>query len=132
MRHLNGGMRGLVWWGYFLFMTAMLMVPNEFLPVWLQGGGAALDGIVPKDKVLHGFSFMCLMLVSAWARGSWGSWPMTEGLWIFIYAMMTEVAQGLTGWRDAEWMDLVADFVGMVIGGIVVRATSLPARARDQ
>jgi hypothetical protein len=117
-------MKRLVWWGYVIFMTAMLMVPHELLPAWMRGGGSSLDWLGPKDKLLHAGSFACLMLVSAWASGNWGRWPTAEGFWCFVYGVATEIAQGVTGWRDAEWMDLAADSVGILIGGILARGMS--------
>ncbi len=118
-------MNSLAWWAYFVFMTAMLMVPHELLPAWLRGGGSELDWLGPKDKLLHVGSFACLMLVSAWTRGSLARWPASEAIWCFAYAAATEVAQGITGWREAEWMDLLADSVGILIGGMLARGISL-------
>jgi hypothetical protein len=111
----------LVCGAYLLVMTAALMVPSEFLPEWLRGSGPAVGGFGPKDKLLHAGSFAVLMGVWGWARGSLGRWPIREGMGSFLYGVATEIAQGLTGWRDAEGLDLVADSVGIVLGSVWVR-----------
>jgi hypothetical protein len=108
-------------------MSTALLVPGHLLPEWLGGNDDLLENVGPKDKILHAGSFAVLMIVSMWSRQSWGRFPKVEGAWALLYAAATEVIQGATGWRDAEWLDLVADMAGIVVGGATGWAIPSPA-----
>jgi len=76
---------------------------------------------VPEgDKILHAFTFTCLM--GWWGniyrrpRGRWGSALLCLGFGIFI-----EFAQWLDPPRDADVWDVVADSVGIVLALVLLR-----------
>ena len=69
------------------------------------------------DKADHALTWMALGLLGMLA------WPQRKlrvlaGLVVFGGAV--ELLQGLTGWRQPEWADLLADVLGLV-GAVVVR-----------
>jgi VanZ family protein len=64
------------------------------------------------DKANHAFAFFVLAVLGAL------SYPgrlarVLAGL--LAYGALIEVLQGLTGYRDAEWLDILADGVGLLI-----------------
>ena len=65
------------------------------------------------DKLNHLAAFAALGLLARWA------WP-TQGLlrWLLgllCYGALLEIAQGLTPNRQAEWADLLADALGLLL-----------------
>ncbi|MBY0586544.1 VanZ family protein [bacterium] len=111
--------RSAGWWAYFLFMSTALLVPSEFLPDWLEGVDDLTPGIIPKDKILHAGSFAALLVISVWSRRSWGRFPRLEVFWCLVFAVVTEIVQSITGWRDGEWLDLLADGLGVLFGALI-------------
>lgn len=65
------------------------------------------------DKVQHAFAFFVLWVMGA--RTGWWRTLSLAGLLLGLGALI-EVAQGLTGYRDASWADLAADALGVGIG----------------
>ena len=65
------------------------------------------------DKVQHAFAFFVLWVMGA-RTGWWRTLPLA-GLLLGLGALI-EVAQGLTGYRDASWADLAADALGIALG----------------
>lgn len=50
-------------------------------------------------------------------------------LWVFALGALLEIAQGLTGYREASALDLAADTLGIVLGWSAARLMSnVPAR----
>ncbi|MBT8086183.1 MAG: VanZ family protein [Woeseia sp.] len=72
------------------------------------------------DKVAHMLAFLTLALwfSGQYARESW--WRIILGLSIF--GVIIEVCQMLTVSRSAEWLDLLADLVGIAVGLLIARA----------
>lgn len=70
------------------------------------------------DKSNHALAFAMLMLLADFA------YP-RRSLRIFVallaFGGLIEILQGMTGYRFAEWADLLADGVGLVIGGLLAR-----------
>jgi VanZ family protein len=70
------------------------------------------------DKANHAFAFFVLAVLGALA------WPgrLARVLAALLaYGALIEVLQGLTGWRDAEWLDLVADAAGLLLAWPLAR-----------
>lgn len=78
------------------------------------------------DKANHALAFAMLALLglraypARRARLLWG---------LVAYGALIELAQSLTGYRTAEWLDLAADAVGVVIGGPFARWCGAGARS---
>ena len=70
------------------------------------------------DKVQHIFAFLVL-----WVMGARTGWLRAMPLALALSAMgaFIEIAQGLTGYREATWPDLAADAVGIALGWRLVR-----------
>lgn len=95
------------------------------------------EHLVPStgwDKANHSIAFFVLALLGLNAfRGA--LWRVVVGL--SAYGALMELLQGMTTWRAAEWLDLVADLVGILIAVgvfiIVTRtfSTSAPSGSRS-
>ncbi|AMR78132.1 VanZ family protein [Cupriavidus nantongensis] len=62
------------------------------------------------DKANHALGFALLGLLGARAYAARG-WPLWLGL--VAYGGVIELLQGQTGYREADWLDLLADTVGV-------------------
>ena len=65
------------------------------------------------DKGQHAFGFAWLALVGLLAYSN-KPWPLLFGL--LVYGGVIELLQAATGWRYGEWLDFLADGIGIVIG----------------
>ena len=73
-----------------------------------------------SDKWLHGFTFMTLAL---WFSGQYARqsyWRLVLGLTAF--GLLIEVTQRMVAYRTADWIDLVADMLGIGLGMAVALA----------
>jgi len=80
------------------------------------------------DKVEHALSFALLMWIGGRA-GYRDALRLAIGLLMLGAAI--EIAQSFTATRTAEWLDWLADAVGIVIGHVVERLTGRPRDARS-
>jgi len=73
-----------------------------------------IDWMTHVDKWLHGFTFVVLTVWFAglYARRSY--WLIALGL--LLFGILIELLQGLVRYRMAEWYDLGADAIGIVVG----------------
>lgn len=71
------------------------------------------------DKAQHALAFVVL---TGWALWLWPSPSRT--LWVLlgmlVYGAGIELAQWAVGWRFAEWADLAADAVGVLMAWVLV------------
>lgn len=79
------------------------------------------------DKLHHALGFAALAAV-AWFGFS-GAW-MRIGVSLLAFGALIEWLQSLTPTRAAEWGDLLADAIGIVIGLVVARLLTRAASAR--
>lgn len=63
------------------------------------------------DKAQHALAFA---LLTGWALLLWPQRAFRVGLAMLAFGAWIELAQGLTGWRFAEWADWLADAVGVL------------------
>lgn len=97
----------LAFWGCAVaVLTLCLLPPTVHLPStgW--------------DKANHALAFAVLALLGLLAH------PVRrpQVVWgLLAYGALTEVLQSFTGYRSAEWLDLAADGVGIVLGWLVAR-----------
>lgn len=66
------------------------------------------------DKFAHGLVFVVLGLIAAFALRR--NRPGFALLGLVLFGLMLEIAQGLSGVRSFEWLDLGADALGAWLG----------------
>lgn len=95
--------RAIFWCSAIVLAIASLvplgLLPREAATIW--------------DKGQHAFGFAWLALVGLLAYGR-RPWPMLAGL--VVYGGVIELLQAATGWRYGEWLDFLADAIGIFIG----------------
>ena len=85
----------------------------SFLP------GSLMPAVPGSDKWHHALAYFAVMF---W----WGQWfrcPVARLLLAIVFIAMgaaIECLQGLTSYRSFEWLDIVADAVGVTFGWMVV------------
>jgi VanZ family protein len=108
-------------WRWLLAALVLVVAWFAFTP------SAGTDPFVNADKVKHVLAFACL--AGAAALG-WPGSPSTglriAGALVF-YGAFIEVVQSFIPGRDASWLDLAADAVGIAAGLLAVYAARLSA-----
>lgn len=93
--------RVLFWFCAAAVLVLSLMPPTQPLPTtgW--------------DKTNHMLAFAVLGMLGrrAYPGRGWRVW-----LGLVAYGGLIELLQGQTGYRDADWLDLLADSAGLVAG----------------
>jgi VanZ family protein len=94
-------------WSCLIAVTVLSLLPTDFLPppvfsLW--------------DKAQHalGFAGLALLGLLAYPQRPW-----QVAVMLLLYGGAIEVAQAATGWRYGEWFDLLADAVGIGVGGLL-------------
>jgi VanZ family protein len=87
-------------------LTVASLVPVNMLPpqsadIW--------------DKAQHAFGFAWLAFLGLL---SYPQRPTVVAVSLLAYGGAIELAQAATGWRYGEWLDLTADGVGILLGGL--------------
>jgi VanZ family protein len=81
-----------------------------------------------SDKSLHFVTYACLAAgFASLVRASTSLVYVAVGL--VTYGLLIEILQGMTGYRVAEWGDVVANSIGVVVGQFAWWSP-LPARLR--
>lgn len=117
-------------WAFLLCLLGVLVLslvpPVSYLPT------------TAWDKANHAIAFAVLAALGCWSYRD-RTVPVLAGL--LAYGALIEVLQALTPYRMAEWTDLFADGVGLVLGWQVMRilrqvaqsaASTSPGRGRSQ
>ena len=112
-------------------VSADLMQPksNQLIrfTFWCSAIALAVGSLVPIDllpqqtttiwdKGQHAFGFAWLALLGLLAHRK-KPWTVLIGL--LAYGGVIELLQAATGWRYGEWLDLLADGFGIVIGAFI-------------
>ena len=69
------------------------------------------------DKAQHALAFAVL---TGWALLLWSQWSGRVVLGMLAFGAGIELAQWAVGWRFAEWADLAADAVGVLVAWVMV------------
>ena len=86
------------------------------LVVWLSLTPVPPEpGIDLGDKVSHGLAYAVLMYCFARAEVE----RMSAAIWLMILGLTLEVLQGISGYRYAEALDMLADAAGIAVGWVV-------------
>lgn len=99
-------------WLLLLALTIFSLMPTALLPhavfsIW--------------DKVQHSLGFACLTWLGVWA---YPRYPARVSTALLLHGALIEMAQGATGWRTGDWMDLLADTIGITVALLVWVVTS--------
>ena len=98
-----------IFWLVMLVMTVLFLVPQQFVS----------SGIFDWwDKAQHAVAFGTLMLLGFIAYPKCFSW-MVMGL--ILYGAAIEIIQSWTGWRQGDVLDVVADAVGVLLMGLLIK-----------
>jgi VanZ family protein len=105
-------MKKLVFWGLLLLVVVGSLLPVDFLPppvfsIW--------------DKLQHAIAFAALCLLGFHA---YRSKSLQVILGLLLLGGVIEIAQAATGWRYGEWLDWLADAIG--IGAAVGLSVAWP------
>jgi len=82
--------------------------------VWFDSKVEALIWFENADRWIHGLSFLFL---SIWFAGLWerhAYWRIAVGL--VLLGFIIEGCQLVVGYRTADWRDVVANTVGIIVG----------------
>lgn len=69
------------------------------------------------DKAQHALAFAVL---TGWALLLWPQWAGRVVLGMLAYGAGIELAQWAVGWRFAEWADLAADALGVLVAWVMI------------
>ncbi len=98
-----------VFWCSAIVLGIASLVPVDLLP---------REASTIWDKGQHASGFAWLTLVGLLAYGR-KPWPVLAGL--VVYGGVIELLQAATGWRFGEWLDFLADAIGILIGTLLWR-----------
>jgi VanZ family protein len=83
----------------------------------------ALQQIDFSDKLVHVAAYGLLCMSWFFSRFYWRETPIKPvkvACWVFIYGIIIEVLQSIgTSHRQADWYDLLANLVGVVLAFVV-------------
>ena len=96
------------WYFAMLTVTVLALLPIEHLQL------PVFDW---WDKAQHALAFAVL---TGWALLLWSQWAGRVVLGMLAFGAGIELAQWAVGWRFAEWADLAADAVGVLVAWVMV------------
>ena len=102
-----------------IVLLAMVLA-GALLPTdWFWSKGSDSPFFI-SDKWVHGVTFAVLAL---WFSGQYARrsyWRLIVGL--VAFGLLIEMTQRMVSYRTAEWMDLLADLLGLAIGMAIALA----------
>ena len=96
------------WWAKLFWLVVMIVMVLLLMPL----GDNPNPGIDHLDKMVHALIFMGLAVL---ALRAWPKHLLRIFLGLVLLAALTEMLQGLTGWRTASVADFVADVIGIAL-----------------
>jgi VanZ family protein len=119
------GVIRLVFFGYLVSLTVLLLVKDPLRLMGMRGEGAAfLDAFMPFAHLLSFFLLTALALIIRWPIPRW-----IMAILLAMYGGLTEIAQSFLPPRTAEWRDWLQDLAGIAIGAVVCWGLALAAGA---
>ena len=89
-------------------LISMLAMPSKQIFQW-------------QDKLSHLVVYMVLFWLLLLAYGK--QWRlMSLGVLLAFFGGLIEVAQSFTGYRQAEWLDLLANILGILVAALFYKA----------
>jgi glycopeptide antibiotics resistance protein len=108
-------------WRFLSVLLLLVVLAGTLTPsVWFDSKVEALIWFENVDKWIHGLSFLFL---SIWFAGLWGRsayWHIAAGLMVFGF--LVEGCQLLVSYRTADWLDIAANTVGIMVGLVAATA----------
>jgi glycopeptide antibiotics resistance protein len=102
-------------WRFLSVILLLVVLAGTLSPsVWFDSKVEALTWFENADKWIHGLSFLFL---SIWFAGLWerrAYWRIAVGLMLFGF--IVEGCQLLVSYRTADWLDIAANTVGIIVG----------------
>lgn len=96
-----------IFWLGLASVTVLSLLPVGYLPppvfsLW--------------DKAQHalGFGVLTVLALRAYPQRAWQLLPL-----LLVHGGAIELAQAATGWRYGEWLDLLADAVGILAASVL-------------
>jgi VanZ like family len=94
-------------------VLAMTLMPVVLLDMRMRQ-------LASYDKLAHGLAFLIL---AVWFSGQYARRSyLNVALGLLAFGAFIEICQYFTRYRSADWMDLLADLVGIVIGLMIAVA----------
>jgi VanZ family protein len=90
----------------------------------------ALPDVSIWDKLAHALTYALLMwlLLPSLAPPS----TVAAGSWVMLYGVAIEVAQALSGYRQGDWQDALANLAGILFAGLCWRLYALARKRRPE
>ena len=102
-------------WRFLSLMILLAVLAATVSPgLWFDSKTKALIWFENTDKWLHGLTFLFL---AVWFGGLWerrAYWRIAIGLMLFGFVV--EGCQLLVSYRTADWLDIVANAAGIIVG----------------
>jgi hypothetical protein len=100
-----------------LLVLSFALMPS----VWFLGGSILQVPWLPHaDKWMHGLTFLALTLWYAGQYRTRSYWRIALGL--FAFGLFIEICQRMLSYRTAEWLDMGANTIGIILGLLVAIA----------
>lgn len=112
-------LRYAVRWQLASFLMLTTVLAAALMPAfWLWSDKAqALSWFENFDKWLHGITFLVLSIwfSGLYRKGAYGK----LGLGLLAFGLFIEACQAMVSYRTADWIDVAADAIGIIIGLVV-------------
>ncbi len=107
--------------GSVILLLLVLIAALMPAAVWFWSDGLPVaEWLRNVDKWAHGLTFVVLAIWFAGQYSRAAYWRIALGL--LAFGMLIEVLQGLVRYRMAEWLDVGADALGILIGLLLALA----------
>lgn len=101
----------VMFWVLVTLTVVMSLLPNEQVP----------STLVFWDKAQHALGFTVLAMVGL---GAYPAVALRVLLGLLLLGVGIECVQALTGWRQGDWMDWLADAIGVALGWAAMLAAA--------
>lgn len=105
--------------GLVLLLTVLVSTLMPAVWFWDDRAGA-LAWLEHSDKYLHGITFL---LLAVWFSGQYrrpSYFRIVLGL--LLFGLLIEFCQFMVGYRTADWLDMAANSVGIILGIVIALA----------
>jgi VanZ family protein len=105
--------------GLVLLLTVLVFTLVPAVWFWDDRAGA-LTWLENSDKYLHGITFLVL---AVWFSGQYRRPSYFRiALGLLLFGLLIEFCQFMVGYRTADWLDMAANSVGIILGIVIALA----------